>query len=348
MAQVLPMIPPKPPQAEEGFIRIGNELMDAVLSAGFTQRQMLVLLAIIRKTYGYNKKEDDISSQQIGALVNMARPHVTSTLNQLADMNVISKRPGQYGCIISVQKDTSRWNLAAKNEQKNEQKIVQKPRRILRKVPSTESVQVYQIGTGNSTESVQVDSTKSVHTIDNLPKDNPKRQYICAPHLFDRFYSAYPRKRSRKQAERAFAKLKPDDALVDQMIAAIDKAKSSGRWDDIEFVPYPATWLNAQGWLDDLSTEYTERQKEIIREYNRAMGGLTGEIDETIYSESRAFAIDAFTKLSAKPNFWKVYFPWIAENADLPPHVGFDWLISRDGFTKIKGGQFSREVKKND
>lgn len=342
MAQVLPMIT-KSPQTDEGFVRIANELMDAVLSAGFSQRQLLVLLAIIRKTYGYNKKEDDMSAQQIGKLCNMARTHVTTVLNQLAAMNVIQKKTGEYGCVIGIQKDYSRWNLSSKAEEKNNPEKLSGMYQI---GTSTKSVQVYQIGTKASTKSVQVDSTKSVHTIDNLPKDNLNRQDICAPALFERFYTAYPRKRSRKQAERAFAKLKPDESLVDRMISAIEKAKSSGRWDDIEYIPYPGTWLRAQGWLDDLTTEYSDQQTAVIREYNKVLGDKTGEIDETIYSESRAYAIDAFLTYSSKPEFWQFYFSWIAENADLPPRAGFDWLISRDGFTKIKGGQFTREESK--
>lgn len=326
------MVPPKSPQTEEGFVRIANELMDAILSAGFSQRQLLVLLALIRKTYGYNKKEDDMSAAQIGKLCNMARTHVTSVLKQLADMNVIRKRPGEYGCVIAIQKDYTRWNLTVKAEQKTPQKT-----------PSTKSVQVYQIGTRDSTKSVQVDSTKSVHTIDNLPKDNLKR-HICAPALFERFYAAYPRKRSRKQAERAFAKLKPDESLVNRMIEAVNAKLASGEWSDPQFIPYPATWLNGKCWEDDVLTDFTDQQKEIIGEYNDSLGDLLGSVDPAIFLQSRAFALDEFVKFSEKPKFWKTYFRWIRERTELPPLCGFDYIISRQGFGKIKGGQFTRDA----
>lgn len=126
------------------------------------------------------------------------------------------------------------------------------------------------------------------------------------------------------------------------MLAAIEKAKTSGRWDNAEYIPYPSTWLNAHGWLDDLTTDYSDRQKAVIRSYNDTLSDKTGAIDETIFTESRASAIDAFLTFSVKPNFWEKYFSWISENVDLPPHVGFDWMISRSGFTKVKGGQFAR------
>ncbi|WP_374993057.1 replication protein, partial [Burkholderia multivorans] len=49
------------PQIEDGYTRIANELYEAILGFGFTQRQLLVLLTVLRKTYGYGKKEDDMS-----------------------------------------------------------------------------------------------------------------------------------------------------------------------------------------------------------------------------------------------------------------------------------------------
>lgn len=160
----------KMPQVEDGFTRIANELLDAILAARLTTREMSVLMAIIRKTYGYNKKEDDISASQIGALSGMARAHVTNTLNLLAKKRIINKRQGVYGCIVGVQKDYSQWLEVEKDDVPVEPKITA----IILKMTSTESVHPVPISTIDSTESVQVDSTDSVHTKDNLPKDNQK------------------------------------------------------------------------------------------------------------------------------------------------------------------------------
>lgn len=80
-------------------------------------------------------------------------------------------------------------------------------------------------------------------------------QVVKIPSLvgFDRFWKAYPRKKSKGQAERAFAKLKPNEQLLETILASLERAKTSEDWrkDGGKFIPYPATWLNAKGWEDD-------------------------------------------------------------------------------------------------
>lgn len=97
------------PQLEDGFTRIANELLEAISTFGFSQRELSVLLAIIRKTYGYGKKTDDMSASQLTALCNVPRQHVTTTLLSLANRNVISKIPGRFGSIIGIQKNHKKW-----------------------------------------------------------------------------------------------------------------------------------------------------------------------------------------------------------------------------------------------
>ena len=71
--------------------------------------------------------------------------------------------------------------------------------------------------------------------------------------LFSTFWDAYPKKKSKGQAERAFAKLNPDDDLLATMLVALKQAKKSEDWlkEEGKYIPYPATWLNAKGWEDE-------------------------------------------------------------------------------------------------
>lgn len=75
-----------------------------------------------------------------------------------------------------------------------------------------------------------------------------------ADETFEQFWDAYPKKRSKGDAQKAWRALKPSAELVAQMLSAIELAKTSEDWlkDGGAYVPYPATWLRAKGWLDDV------------------------------------------------------------------------------------------------
>jgi len=70
---------------------------------------------------------------------------------------------------------------------------------------------------------------------------------------FDAFWQLYPNKKSKGAAEKAWAKIKPDEQLQAQIFEGVRRAKTSVDWqkDGGRYIQHPATWLNAKGWLDD-------------------------------------------------------------------------------------------------
>lgn len=70
---------------------------------------------------------------------------------------------------------------------------------------------------------------------------------------FEKFWSAYPKKKSKGYAERVFRKINPDEQLLATMLAKIERARKSDDWlkNGGQYIPYPATWLNARGWEDE-------------------------------------------------------------------------------------------------
>ncbi|MGN8157103.1 replication protein [Salinisphaera sp. SWV1] len=97
------------PQLENGYTRIANQLFDAILQYGFSKRQLYVMLAIIRKTYGFNKVEDDITVTQLATMCSLRRSHVSEALAELVSIGAVLKRDGRYGYLLKIQKDNSRW-----------------------------------------------------------------------------------------------------------------------------------------------------------------------------------------------------------------------------------------------
>ena len=100
----------------------------------------------------------------------------------------------------------------------------------------------------------QPDLTKPDHTI--LPAGERK----VLTERFERFWKTYPKKLGKGNAEKAWFKIKPGEQLTVDILAAIERGKTSAQWtkDDGQFIPYPATWLNRKGWED----EYSEAKKE--------------------------------------------------------------------------------------
>ncbi len=80
---------------------------------------------------------------------------------------------------------------------------------------------------------------------------------------FDRWYAVYPKKRSKQAAIRAWKKIRPSEQLTEQMIAATEAWKRTEDWTKQhgKFIPYPASWLNAGGWEDQLPGEQQHEQQ---------------------------------------------------------------------------------------
>lgn len=74
---------------------------------------------------------------------------------------------------------------------------------------------------------------------------------------FDRFWSAYPKKVGKKDAQGVFSKLKPTETLFSRMLEVIEKQKQSEQWkrEGGRYIPNPATWLRQGRWDDEITDE---------------------------------------------------------------------------------------------
>jgi len=92
-------------------------------------------------------------------------------------------------------------------------------------------------------------------TLDASPREEKRRDKPIEQNLgeFEIFWAAYPKRKSRGTAEKAFFKINPDERLLSVILAAIDQAKSQEEWQKErgKYIPYPASWLNAKGWQDE-------------------------------------------------------------------------------------------------
>lgn len=109
---------------------------------------------------------------------------------------------------------------------------------------------------------------------------------LGGPGGFDKFWQAYPKKRSRGDAEKAWRTLKPTTELSGRILAALHRAKTSPDWvkEGGQFIPYPATWLRAQGWDDEMQAGGSDgRGGNSI--HDRLLARETGKKDQRAWVE---------------------------------------------------------------
>lgn len=110
-------------------------------------------------------------------------------------------------------------------------------------------------GTGTKKGTGPKSGTTPVPKTGHESKKNLKiRERDNACDGFDAFWAVYPRKVSKRDAERAWQKIAPGETLQREIVAAVMLATTSEQWqrDNGQFVPYPATWLNGRRWEDEL------------------------------------------------------------------------------------------------
>ena len=66
---------------------------------------------------------------------------------------------------------------------------------------------------------------------------------------FEEFYKLYPRHTAPRKAKLAYLKARKEGASKEEILQGVANLKASNR--ELQYVPYPATWLNQQCWRDD-------------------------------------------------------------------------------------------------
>jgi hypothetical protein len=81
------------------------------------------------------------------------------------------------------------------------------------------------------------------------------------PDSLNRFWSLYPRRVSKGQAQRALAAaLKKTD--INTILAALERQLPDLNRREKKYIPYPSTWLNGERWEDDVTVAPTEHYDE--------------------------------------------------------------------------------------
>jgi len=88
------------PQLVDGYTPIANELLESILLLNLGRSELKIILAIMRLTYGWSRKEAEISVSVFQKLTGLDRRNAVRAIKNLLDGGLISRSEGnkmKYG-----------------------------------------------------------------------------------------------------------------------------------------------------------------------------------------------------------------------------------------------------------
>lgn len=227
------------PQTENGYSKIANEILEQIYRLKLNGSQFRIILVIWRFTYGFSRKEHELSEGYIAKAAGINRKQVSRELRGLIDykiVTVISESTPTTSRVIAFNKNYDTWELISRQGANQ--------------------------WTGNGLVdlggSELAPQEKKVLKKDiNTPAGRIKND------LFDLFWKTYPRRVSKAAAQKVFNKLKVDGTLLTAMLSALEIQKQSKQWQDKQFIPHPTTWLNQRRWEDE--TEGSNKNENAMK-----------------------------------------------------------------------------------
>lgn len=344
------------PQLEDGYIRIANELFDAILHFRFTLKQQSVLLAIVRKTYGYGKKADDVSAAQIGELCGMSRNHVTETLNELASMNVINKTPGKYGCVIGINKRHTGWKKpekATKSASTSPEsglvpnRDTTSPESGLALVPNQDRSVV----PNRDTQKTTFQKTTSKDNLKRIAQSADCAASTAAESAFADFWQTFGNKKGKADAKAAFLREYAKAGGSADWLAAVMRGAAKEAQRRPHLIADGQTPIYAQGWLSQRRYEdedllawgtFSAEQQAFIDCFNANIGDTCPQVTE--WTEKRAALCDIAMRGKWGLERWAEFWRYVRDECRFGWPVSFEWMLSRENWAKVKGGQYLRDV----
>lgn len=209
---------------------------------------IMAKLSYIKLFVDYKKQFDLLSNEELGemmrAIFSYAQTGETPNLTGAAMMCFSfiqtqldrDEQEYQQKCESNKQNARKRWE---------KEEISETDKSESDNISTLEDTSVYE-GIREYTNDTKTKTKTKIKT--KTEKEKIKKEKALV--LFERFWEAYPKKTAKLEAEKAFIKLNVNDGLLDTMLTALEK--QSSQWQQVQYIPYPATWLNGKRWNDEL------------------------------------------------------------------------------------------------
>ncbi|AMO49167.1 Gifsy-1 prophage PrpO [Enterobacter sp. FY-07] len=100
---------------ENGYLRLANQIQDALCIVELSGREFRVLNAIVRLTYGWSKKSDRITNSLIADKTTLKAKHVSEAVLSLAYRNIIKLRRIGQTRYIGINTSLDQWAYTKPN-----------------------------------------------------------------------------------------------------------------------------------------------------------------------------------------------------------------------------------------
>ena len=102
------------PQKENGYTPIANELIEQLYKLPLSGTKLRILLLVFRYTYGFSRKEHDLSENFIASALYTNKRQIQREIKSLIDANVLlvtKQATFNSSKIVAFNKDYDKWNI---------------------------------------------------------------------------------------------------------------------------------------------------------------------------------------------------------------------------------------------
>lgn len=239
-------------QLEDGFLRLANDLLDAAMCSGLPETELCILMAVWRKTYGFSKKMDWISNEQLSEMIDKHYTHCSTAKNNLVRKKVLIQEGRKVGMNTNISEWETKNNGFRKTLAEPAKDSLAEPANCIKQNLLTTKDNITKEKKDNKntmSEQVQTACEKA---------SKPANKYQEIDQAFESvFWSAGMVKKGKQKAMSAFRsqfqewrkESRGTPEQFAQMLAediACRKGKQFG-FDNL----HPATYLNGKRWNDE-------------------------------------------------------------------------------------------------
>jgi len=175
-----------------------------------------------QKFFRFSDIQEDLSWHVGYRKMVYSKPQLTKALRRLCEGNMTATAKATHGIVITICNYSQYQD--PKNYEGNDEGSTKEPRRKSR------GNNIYKNG-----KELQEEQEEDIYTTNFL-----------------KFWGEYPKKQGKGAAFKSYQKIKDPKPTLTGILKSVAEHKKIKQWQDKDFIPYPATWLNQRRWEDEI------------------------------------------------------------------------------------------------